>query len=240
MKRLHVSGCKNITKNARVYERSKRRDGKRVVKKLFLRCQHKQRQTGQHTKSTRPLATTHKTHNTKHTNCPAQMTLTILVPLPKYKGYCVEVSLKHIHNHSIHIADALRFRPISENTKKAYYELFRHGHSPSSAHLEYETNFMYTDPHILADRHENPKVSDVFNLFNKWRKCNLGVKSGKELYTTLEGKLIAYNEANARFGGKAVLQRFTKGETKEVEQPLILAICTPLMARVHENIQQSK
>ena len=68
----------------------------------------------------------------------------------------------------------------------------------------------------------------------------MGVKSGKELYTTLEGKLIAYNEANARFGGKAALQRFTKGETKEVEQPLFLAICTPLMARVHENIQQSK
>ena len=227
-------------KETMVYERSKKRDGKRVIKKLFLRCQHKQRQTGQHTKSDRILVTTHKQHNAKHTNCPAQMTLTILVPQQRWKGYCVEVSLKHIHNHLIHIADALRFRPISESTKDAYYELFRHGHSPSSAHLEYETNLMYTDPHVLADRHENPKVSDVYNLFNKWRKCNLGVKAGKELFTLLEEKVIAYNKENAKVGGRAVLQRFYKGDTKQDEQPLILAICTPLMARVHEGIQQSK
>ena len=34
------------SKETMVYERSKTRDGKRVVKKLYLRCQHKQRQTG--------------------------------------------------------------------------------------------------------------------------------------------------------------------------------------------------
>ena len=50
---------------------------------------------------------------------------------------------------------------------------------------------MYTDPHVLADRHENPKVSDVFNLFNIWRKSNLGVRAGKELFTTLEKIVIA-------------------------------------------------
>ena len=61
-------------KETMVYERSKNV----LLKKLFLRCQHKQRQTGQHTKSDRILVTTHKQHNAKHTNCPAQMTLTIL------------------------------------------------------------------------------------------------------------------------------------------------------------------
>ena len=227
------------SKETMVYERSKKREGKRVVKKLFLRCQHKQRQTGQHTKSACSLKTTHKQHNSKHTSCPAQMTLTILVPLPEHKGYSVEVNLKHTHNHLIIIADALRFRPISEKTKDTYYELFKQGHSASSAHLEYETNLMYTDPHVLADRHENPKVSDVFNLFNKWRKSNLGVRAGKELFTALEERVIAYNESNSEHGGKAVLQRFIKGE-KQDEQPLILAVCTPLMSRVHENIQQSK
>ena len=73
---------------------------------------------------------------------------------------------------------------------------------------------MYTDPHVLADRHENPKVSDVFNLFNKWRKSNLGVRAGKELFTALEERVIAYNESNSEHGGKAVLQRFIKGENK--------------------------
>ena len=79
------AACKWVQKNnerckeTMVYERSKKRDGKRVVKKLFLRCQHKQHQTGQHTKSNRTLTTTHKQHNSKHTNCPAQMTQTTKV-----------------------------------------------------------------------------------------------------------------------------------------------------------------
>ena len=98
---------------------------------------------------------------------------------------------------------------------------------------------IYTDPHVLADRHENPKVSDVYNLFNKWRKCNLGVRAGKELFTALHEKIIAYNKENGKIGGRATLQRFTKSDKTENEQPLILAICTPLMAQVHENIQQS-
>ena len=49
--------------------------------------------------------------------------------------------------------------------------------------------------------------------------------SKQELYTAFEGKVRAYNEANTMLGGKAVLQRYTKGETNEDEQPLILAIC---------------
>ncbi len=79
-----------------------------------------------------------------------------------------EVTLKHIHNHLVSVADTLRFRPVSEETKSKYYDLFKQGHSPSSAHLEYETNLMFSDnPQLLADRNINPKLSDVYNLFNK-------------------------------------------------------------------------
>ena len=47
---------------------------------------------------------------------------------------------------------AMRYRPISESTKDKYYDLFRQGHSPSSAHLEYETHLTYMDdPKLLAD-----------------------------------------------------------------------------------------
>ena len=50
-------------------------------------------------------------------------------------------------------------------------------------------------------------------------------------------------------GGKAILQRFYKSDKPKGqhesdnegdEQPLILAICTPLMSRVHQHIYQSK
>ena len=50
----------------------------------------------------------------------------------------------------------------------------------------------------------------------------------------------AYNDLHKENGGKAVVHRFCKDDKNGDEQPLILAICTPLMARVHEHIQQAK
>ena len=95
---------------------------------------------------------THKQHNNKHMSCPAHMTITVLASNRKHNGYLVEVDIKHRHNHLVYVADALRFRPIAKDTKAKYYDLSKQGHSPSSAHLEYETNLMFLDnPHLLAD-----------------------------------------------------------------------------------------
>ena len=83
--------------------------------------------------------------------------------------------LQHNHNYTISVADPLRFRSISEETKSKYYDLFKHGHSPSRAHLEYEPNLVYKDkPQILADRNINPKISDSYYI----RKDNLGIRTG--------------------------------------------------------------
>ena len=221
-----------------VFQRSKKRVGKRVCTKMYLRCHHRQRNTG---KNNTDLKTTHKLHSNKNCDCPAQITLTVLAPHKRHQGYLIEVKLHHTHNHSINVADALRFRPISEETKSKYYDLFKQGHSPSSAHLEYETNLMYTyNPQLLADRNINPKISDVYNIFNKWRQDHLGMRTGKELFIELEKRVNIYNEKNKDIDGKASIQRFCKSEGKCDDQPLILAICTPLMSRVHQHIQQSK
>ena len=242
--RKWVSDYKEKTKETMVYDSCKNLSGKKVVKKWYLRCQHKQRQTGMHTKSTKQLKTTHKEHNNKHTDCPAQMVVKLLPP-KKHDKFLVDVALKHTHNHMVNVADALRFRPLSESTKEKYYDLFRQGHSPSSAHLEYETHLTFMDnPKVLADRNVNPKVSDVYNLFNKWRKSNLGVRTGKQLFTELEKRVNVYNDTHRHAGGRVILQRFCKGSKEKddfgVDQPLILAICTPLMSRVHQYIHQSK
>ena len=66
------------TKETMVYECCKSLSGKRVVKNFYLRCQDKQRQTGKHTKSNKTLKTTHKLHNSKNTDCPAQVVITLL------------------------------------------------------------------------------------------------------------------------------------------------------------------
>ena len=126
-----------------VYEHNRKGSGKHVVRKLFLCCHHNQRQIGKHSKSTRLLKTTFREHSSKHTHCPAQMNVTIISKSGKLnKEYLVMVNLKHDHNHPVH---ALRFRSIAEDTRKKYYELFKLGHSPASAHLEYETTLILRD-----------------------------------------------------------------------------------------------
>ena len=134
--RKWVAEYNEKTKETVVYDCCKNQSGKRVIKKLYLRCQHKQRKTGKHTKSNKALKITHKQHNNKNTDCPAKITITLLPP-NTHDGFCVAVTLKHTHNHLVNNADALRFRPVSESTKEKYYDLFTQGHSPSSAHLEY-------------------------------------------------------------------------------------------------------
>ena len=61
-----------------------------------------------------------------------------------------------------------------------YIHAVEEGHSPSSTHLEYETQL---DTQLLADRHVNPKISDIYSLFKKWRKFNLGIRTGKRMFT---------------------------------------------------------
>ena len=95
------------------------------------------------------------------------------------------------------------------------------------------------NPHVLADRSINPKVSDVYNMFNKWRKCNLGTRTGNDLFEELEKRVNIYNEEHKECGGRALLKRFCKGKSGSCDQPLILAICTPLMSRVHEHVVQA-
>ncbi len=87
----------------------------------------------------------------------AQMRLTLLAPHPRHSGFLVEVNLSHNHNHLTSVAEALRFRPLSEDVKHRYFDLFKQGYSPSSAYLEHESNLMYCEkPHLLADQNANP------------------------------------------------------------------------------------
>ena len=65
--------------------------------KMYMHCQHKQRQTGKHTKS-------NKEDNNKNTGCPAQIIVTLLPP----KTHDVVIRLKHTHNHQTDVADVIQ------------------------------------------------------------------------------------------------------------------------------------
>ena len=87
-------------------------------------------------------------------------------------------------------------------------------------------------------------------LLAAWRTQQLGPGSGEGMFDCLEKKVKAYNEQHAADGGKAIVQRFNapqhphkEGASTSVpaadKQPLILAICTPIMARAHRYVRQA-
>ena len=49
---------------------------------------------------------------------------------------------------------------------------------------------------------------------------------------------LLYTMMTISTGGKAVAKRFSKSEVG-YDQPLVLAICTPLMVRMHEHVKQA-
>ena len=58
------------------------------------------------------------------------------------------------HNHPLNSAHALSFRPISQETKELFIELFRKGHTAASAHHWHETKLYLDggeDQILLAD-----------------------------------------------------------------------------------------
>ncbi len=175
------------------------------------------------------------------------------------------LKLQFTHNHPITSAHVLSFRDILEETKQAFFTLFDNGHSPSSARHAHEqalylqaTSEMNAQK-ILADRANNPLLQDICRLFTKWRELNYGKDDGKELFQQLQEKVDEYNTKNRETGGKAILQWYEslaeseesdgESETKPPplkkkkkrpsNKPLILAVCTPLMARAHKEVCQA-
>ena len=59
------------------------------------------------------------------------------------------------------------------------------------------------------------------------------------MFTKLERVVSQYNEKYASEGGYAYLQRYISTDFVKSSQLLVLAACTPLMARAHELIRQA-
>ena len=179
------------------------------------------------------------------------------------------INLKFCHNHyvhSAHTAHSLSFQPVSETTKEKICSLFYKGHSAASARHAYETELMLECAEsgqslqtVLADRSINPLVQDYSRMYAKWRSQEMGSDdNGPDMFAKLEEVIKEYNECNLSSGGKAKLQMYERcdvfNDLSEPEQdtppqkkrkvkfckPMILAVCTPLMSRANESIQQAE
>lgn len=169
-----------------------------------------------------------------------------------------EVDLIYDHDHPVHSAYSLSFRDVTDETKAFSHEYFKNGHSAASARHEHELHLQLSssDPQLvetlLADRVTNPNVQDESRLLAAWRTQQLGPDSGEGMFDHLEKEVMAYNEQHTEDGGEAIVQRFNasqhniqeEGTVKSEKavpcgkQPLILAICTAIMARAHRYVCQ--
>ncbi|XP_062503901.1 uncharacterized protein LOC134180732 [Corticium candelabrum] len=142
----------------------------------------------------------------------------------------------------------------------------RHAHETNLmiSCAEYEQD----DQRVLADRAINPSVQDYSRLHEQWRKKEMGEENGPDMFFQLQTEIDIYNENNQQQGGTAKLQVYknpclnkAKSGTssnsdddisppprkkvklckrKQKHQPMVLAICTPLMSRAHNNIKQAR
>lgn len=218
-------------------------------------CQHKRKASNRALKKTSTL-------RNKKTECPSHFTLKVhnhrFPPVSKQTTYLCQISLQWGHNHATTCAKALSFRPISKETINQMHTYFEQGHSPSSAlHLHHLNLAIEHDSKdgeldlVLADRSLNPIYSDIYYIYKKWRIKQHGEPNGEKMFERLAEVIKDYNDRHNSQGGKALLQKFEKTNDKtrsekwdakagsSTDTPLVLAVCTPLMARAHTMLRQA-
>jgi len=143
------------------------------------------------------------------------------------------ITLRHTHNHAHNIAAVLKHRDMSESTRQKLIDLFHRGHSPSSALHSVKTELMVQHPeeyHLLsADSSIVPSNSVVCHLYKAEFSKEYGELSGERMLADLEKFVDTYNDTVQ--GGRC---NFGK-----VESNYFVAVCTPLMARVHAKVAQA-
>ncbi|XP_074655760.1 transient receptor potential cation channel subfamily M member 8-like, partial [Tubulanus polymorphus] len=203
--------------------------------RVDLRCQH-------NTKPKNELANLKL--SSKNTNCPAK--LNIVVKKSKMRngrksrskhahitnGYFMRVHLSFKHNHLIDSPDTYRKRDVNAETIDKLKQLYAAGHSPTSAsdvirfHLEdrfYDDYFMKS-----SDRAVNPDFGFCYRLYSKIYGHPYKAPDKENLLIELEETLKTYCTEHGVHPEQFAKVRITHdGET-------CLAICTPLMFRVHQ------
>ena len=149
--------------------------------------------------------------------------------------YPLEFKLSYIHNHSINSADALKYRPVSEECKMKFNELFRNDQSLSSAFAQYKRELLSGKNDIemmtiMADRSLVPDYFWVFYFHKKYIESTYGSASGPDVYKRAKERIDTYNEKNG-----AELAKMEESEKGEI----IIVICDKFCRRVHEKVPET-
>ncbi|XP_077119077.1 uncharacterized protein LOC143775119 [Ranitomeya variabilis] len=146
---------------------------------------------------------------------------------------CV-ISINHDHNHAIFAADALRFRRPSPEVEEVFRILFAKGHSPSSALQSYKFDLQEQFGEqaflVLSDRSKCPDIQWCYHRYYSIFQRKYGPPDGQEMISSLKIFIDTYNKSCGSVCAKMEL---------EEDKDLIIAICSPLMQRVHKYLQTS-
>ncbi|XP_072178625.1 uncharacterized protein [Diadema setosum] len=209
--------------------------GRSVIFKKQYRCQHGQQRTKRYTK-----------FHPKNTDCTSTMTVTIRktefsrkrqsrssdTHMPEWP---TEVSITWTHNHASSIPASLKYRDVGEEAVKKLQELFEQGHSPQTALTTLHSDMQVDDPEGYitksADRAVCPDLQFCYRLYHHIFKQNYKAGDVQGMIDAIEDRVIA--PYNTEVGMKCAAM------AKE-DDHIIIAICTPMMRRVHTTRQSGE
>ena len=195
----------------------------------YYRCQHNTRNLSLSKDPQRKLSL-NPTARVKNTNCPFQLIVKVT-----HCDVCT-IDIDWDHNHATDNLEASNFKELSSDCVHKVHSLFEAGETPSTARQKFlrELKSMCKDEidfHIKkADRSITPRQRDFRHIYEQYGKQKFGGKN-EEMFEKLAEKIELYKTKNKEasidyqmYGGDAV--------------PLLIAIVTPLMNRVHSEVQQ--
>lgn len=167
----------------------------------------------------------------KNTNCPFQMNVKIDTQA------CCSIEVEWEHNHSVATLEAFNFSSLSQECTEKVLKLFERGYTPSIARQQYLKELKDSCEDELdfhrkkANRAIMPRKRDFSYLYSQFGRDRYGGQ-GVLMYVRLAERLVQYQADNPE---ATTSHQIYEGHGK----PLKIAIVTPLMNRVHKEVQQS-
>ena len=200
------------------------------VMQNYYRCQHNTRNWSP-SKDPQQKLYLNPSARVKNTNCPFQMIVKI-----DSEG-CCSVDIEWEHNHSLETLEASNFRDLSPECTERVLKLFESGHTPATARQQYLKELKESCQDELefhrkkANRAVMPRKRDFSYLYTQFGKDRYGGQ-GVMMFERLSERLQQYKKDNPE--ATTCYQMYEGDDT-----PLIIAIVTPLINRVHKEVQQS-
>ena len=154
------------------------------------------------------------------------------IPKPSNRDWPTVAVFRGSHNHALSSAAVHKYRDLGIDSKQRLCELFRQGHSASSALHCLKTDLLikHGGKHYeFAAGHFVTSLSVACKLLSKEFHGEYGSTSGPEMFSTLENMLT--EEYNENMGCKT--------KFGQIGNNYYVVMCTPLMTRVHKLLQQT-